>query len=263
MLTKNPNSRTARTDLPRQIRAATVTPEDADTDIRSSTAHKALENGNNGGFRREFSSDFQLEFEELMHWRRDVRQFQKDKEIDETILHRALSSAFHSAPSVGLSEPWRIVRVDSEESRLAALTNFREQNTKALEGYEGDKKQKYASLKLSGMNEAPVQLAIYCDDGTSKGLGLGAQSMPEMRRYSVVSAITLFWLAARSFGLGVGWVSILDPVRLNEDLGVSPDWTLVGYLCVGWPKEDNGTPELERFGWEKRTPLEDLVISSV
>lgn len=215
------------------------------------------------GFRREFSTDFQLEFEELMHWRRDVRRFQKDKVVDEDTLNRALLSAFHSAPSVGLSEPWRIVRVDSEHSRLAALKNFQEQNTKALNGYEGDKKQKYATLKLSGMKEAPVQLAIYCDDRTSKGSGLGAQSMPEMKRYSVVSAITLFWLAARCSGLGVGWVSILDPVRLTKDLGVSSDWTLVGYLCVGWPAEDNGTPELERHGWEKRTDIDDLVVSSV
>ena len=124
-------------------------------------------------------------------------------------------------------------RIDSEHSRKAALDNFLEMNAKALDGYKGSKKQQYASLKLSGMREAPVQLAIYCDDCTIKGNGLGAQSMTEMRRYSVVSAITLFWLAARSVGLGVGWVSILDPIRLTHDLNLSEDWTLVGYLCVG------------------------------
>mmetsp|Transcript_21494 Transcript_21494/g.46909 ORF Transcript_21494/g.46909 Transcript_21494/m.46909 type:complete len:299 (+) Transcript_21494:215-1111(+) len=235
----------------------------ADTSNTPGSTAVDTDTSSNGGFRREFSPAFRLEFEELMHWRRDVRRFQKDREVDEGVLNRALSSAFHSAPSVGMSEPWRIVRVDSDDARLAALTNFREQNTKALEGYEGEKKRKYASLKLAGMYEAPVQLAIYCDDGTTKGSGLGARSMPEMRRYSVVSAITLFWLAARSFGLGVGWVSILDPVRLTEDLGVSSDWTLVGYLCVGWPEEDNGTPELERVGWENRTALDDLDVSSV
>jgi len=215
-------------------------------------------------FRRDFSADFQLEFEELMRWRRDVRRFRKDKPVDEDILNRALSTAFHSAPSVGLSEPWRIVRVESKGARDAALNNFMEQNAKALEGYEGDddKKQTYASLKLSGMKEAPVQLAIYCDEASSKGSGLGARSMPEMKRYSVVSAITLFWLAARSFGLGVGWVSIIDPVKLTKDLGLSNDWTLVGYLCVGWPDEDNDAPELERFGWENRTVIEKLAIST-
>jgi len=214
-------------------------------------------------YRREFSTEFQHEFEELMHWRRDVRRFRKDKIVDEKILHRTLSSSFHSAPSVGLSEPWRIIRIDSEHSRQVALTNFQEMNAKALDGYKGGKKQQYASLKLSGMQEAPVQLAIYCDDSTSKGSGLGAQSMTEMRRYSVVSAITLFWLAARSVGLGVGWVSILDPIRLTHDLGLSEDWTLVGYLCVGWPEEDNDTPELERYGWEKRTSVDDMNITSI
>jgi len=145
----------------------------------------------------------------------------------------------------------------------AVLKNFELENARALQGYDGEKKQQYASLKLSGMKEAPVQLAIFCDDGTTKGAGLGAQSMPEMRRYSVVSAITLFWLAARCAGIGVGWVSILDAPKLREDLGVSSSWNMVGYLCVGYPEEDNDSPELERYGWEKRMASDDLVIISV
>jgi 5,6-dimethylbenzimidazole synthase len=84
--------------------------------------------------------------------------------------------------------------------------------------------------------------------------------MPEMRRYSVVGAITQFWLTARAHGLGVGWVSILDPDRLNADLNISKDWVLVGYLCVGWPEEASDRPELEKAGWEDRRrhlPIED------
>lgn len=213
--------------------------------------------------RRDFSPEFQLEFEALLHWRRDVRRFQKDKAVDEEVLNRALTTAFRSAPSVGLSEPWRIVRVESEAAREAVLSNFEIENDKALQGYDGEKRQKYASLKLSGMREAPVQLAIFCDDGTAKGAGLGAQTMPEMKRYSVVSAITLFWLAARCARIGVGWVSILDALKLREDLGVSSDYVLVGYLCVGYPEEDNDSPELERYGWEKRMASDDFVITSV
>lgn len=102
------------------------------------------------------------------------------------------------------------------------------------------------------MREAPVQLAIYCDESTLKGRGLGAGTMPEMRRYSVVSAVMQFWLYARAEGIGVGWVSILDPVALSRDLDVPADWKLVGYLCVGYPEEANDTPELERAGWEER-----------
>lgn len=230
---------------------------------QSAISHDEKDNSDNDNtIRRDFSPAFQSEFEQLMHWRRDVRRFQKDKPVDEEVLNRALSSAFQSAPSVGLSEPWRIVRVESAAAKEAVLQNFERENDKALNGYDGDKKQKYASLKLSGMREAPVQLAIFCDDATIKGAGLGAQTMPEMRRYSVVSAITLFWLAARCAGIGVGWVSILDATKLRADLGVSSSWELVGYLCVGYPEEDNDTPELERFGWEKRMS-EDLVITSV
>ena len=84
--------------------------------------------------------------------------------------------------------------------------------------------------------------------------------MPEMRRYSVVGAINYFWLAARTYGLGVGWVSILNPDQLSRDLDVPADWTLVAYLCVGWPLADDDTPELERAGWEDRRghlPIED------
>ena len=213
--------------------------------------------------RRDFTPDFQLEFEQLMHWRRDVRRFQKDRPVDEKVLQRAIKSAFRSAPSVGLSEPWRIVRVESERARKAVLKNFEVENADALNGYAGDKRRKYASLKLSGMVEAPVQLAVFCDDGTTKGAGLGARTMPEMRRYSVVSAITLFWLAARSAGIGVGWVSILDAHKLGKDLGVPSDWALVGYLCIGYPEEDNDSPELERCGWETRMGDDDFVIASV
>ena len=110
----------------------------------------------------------------------------------------------------------------------------------------------YAGLNLSGMRDAPVHLAVYCDEATDKGSGLGAKTMPEMRRYSVVGAINLFWLAARARGLGVGWVSILDQAQLAEDLTVSTDWRLVAYLCVGWPETNDTTPELETSGWDTR-----------
>ncbi|MDX1779930.1 MAG: 5,6-dimethylbenzimidazole synthase [Thalassovita sp.] len=168
--------------------------------------------------------------------------------------------AFLMAPSVGLSEPWRVIRVQNDAARQAALKNFKAANAEALSGYGGDKAKLYANLKLSGMQDAPVQLAVFCDDATGKGAGLGAGTMPDTRRYSVVSAINLFWLAARARGIGVGWVSILDPDQLRRDLEVPDSWTLVGYLCVGWPEANDDTPELERAGWEDRRghlPIEE------
>lgn len=200
----------------------------------------------------EFSDTFRAELWRLMRMRRDVRRFRTDP-VDEAVLTRCLDS-FRLAPSVGLSEPWRVLRVTSPEARAAALDNFRTANAAALAGYDGDRARLYASLKLSGMEEAPVQLAVFCDDETAKGHGLGARTMPEMRRYSVVAAITLFWLALRAEGLGLGWVSVLDPDRLARDLDVPGGWRLIGYFCIGWPETLSDTPELETSGWERRRP---------
>lgn len=199
-----------------------------------------------------FSKDFQDELHTLMKWRRDVRHFDTT-DIPQDILIDCLN-AFQLAPSVGLSEPWRIVRVTSEAARELALENFKSANADALAGYTGEKAKTYAGLKLSGMSDAPEQIAVFCDEATAKGQGLGAKTMPEMRRYSVVSAIMAFWLTLRSRGLGLGWVSILDPVQLRDDLDVSTDWHLVAYLCIGYPKQDTLTPELETVGWETRQP---------
>ncbi len=204
-----------------------------------------------------FSDAFQSDLETLMRWRRDVRRFRSDP-VDEALLRQCLD-AMLLAPSVGLSEPWRVIRVESAAARNAALTNYQSTNADALAGYCGDKAEIYAGLKLSGMQEAPVQLAIFCDEETPKGSGLGAGTMPEMRRYSVVAAIMLLWLAARARGLGLGWVSILDPDRLCRDLAVPESYALVGYFCLGWPEEVADSPELEGTGWETRRghlPLE-------
>lgn len=205
-----------------------------------------------------FPETFRTDLVRLMAWRRDVRRFRPDP-VDEAVLARCLS-AFSLAPSVGLSEPWRLIRVTSPEARAAALANYRAANDQALAGYDGEDAARYATLKLSGMQDAPVQIAVWCDEGTGKGRGLGAAQMPEMRAYSVVTAIGYFWLAARAEGLGVGWVSILDPDRLARDLDAGPDWRLIGYLCIGWPEAEQPTPELERLGWESRAatlPIED------
>ena len=197
-----------------------------------------------------FPKEFQDDLVDLMRWRRDVRRFRRNPVPDEAVA--ACLEAMGLAPSVGLSEPWRVLRVESDAARAAALRNFEAANADALAGYRGEKAALYAGLKLSGMREAPLHLAIFCDDGTEKGAGLGAGTMPEARRYSVVAAVMNFWLAARARGLGVGWVSILDPARLAADLGAEPGWSLVAYLCVGWPEEAHLEPELERAGWESR-----------
>jgi len=200
---------------------------------------------------RRFDAGFRGEFTELLAWRRDVRRFRPGP-VPEATLDRLLGLTVF-APSVGNCQPARFVRVDDQARREAVRANFEAANGQALGAYCGERAKLYATLKLAGLREAPVHLAVFCDETTEQGFGLGAQSMPETRRYSAVCALHTFWLAARAYGLGVGWVSILDPTRLAQTLEVPSEWSFVGYLCVGWPQQENLTPELERAGWQART----------
>jgi 5,6-dimethylbenzimidazole synthase len=139
-------------------------------------------------------------------------------------------------------------------TRAEIRAEFERANAEALAGYSGEQAALYARLKLAGLDCAPVHLAVFADRGTSKGSGLGRRTMPEMLEYSVIAAITTLWLAARAHGVGLGWVSILDPARVRAILAVDAEWHLVAYLCLGFPEEESQIPELERAGWEKREP---------
>ena len=198
----------------------------------------------------EFDARFREEFEELIKWRRDVRRFKREP-VDPNLVDHLLGLTDY-APSVGLSQPWRFVKIEGDQARQAVIGSFERCNADALAAYGQEDKALYAKLKLEGLREAPVQFAVFSDESTPKGKGLGRQTMPEMLRYSVVTAIHTFWLAARAYGIGVGWVSILDPEEIRQIAGVPEDWVLVAYLCVGWPEAESLQPELERKGWEKR-----------
>ncbi len=160
------------------------------------------------------------------------------------------------APSVGLSQPWRFVLVDDARRRQAIIENFEACNRDAARSYAGEQAAAYARLKLAGLKEAPHHLAIFADETTPLGHGLGLRTMPEMAGYSVVAAICNLWLAARAQGVGMGWVSILDPAGVTASLDVPPDWRLIGYFCLGYPEKEDDRPELERDGWEDRRASE-------
>jgi 5,6-dimethylbenzimidazole synthase len=206
-----------------------------------------------------FDAAFRAQFRDLVLWRRDVRRFRSDPIARERI--DALLEIASHAPSVGLSQPWRFVHVDSAERRLAVVRSFTDANEKALAGYSGEKQAIYAGLKLAGLKEAPVHLAVFSDDATHTGSGLGQQTMPETLHYSVVAAIQTLWLAARADGIGMGWVSILDPKAVTRVLDVPKSWSLVAYLNLGLPAEEHLDPELERHHWEVRADLEDVVFT--
>jgi len=198
----------------------------------------------------DFDIAFKERFADLVRWRRDVRRFRSDP-IDPCLIEKLLALASH-APSVGLSQPWRFVLVESPERRVEIRDNFAAANKAALDGYAGERQARYARLKLEGLAQAPVHLAVCADEATAQGAGLGRRTMPETIRYSVVAAIQTLWLAARAEGLGVGWVSILDPDAARATLDLPADWSLVAYLCLGWPAQEHDVPELEREGWEQR-----------
>lgn len=198
-----------------------------------------------------FNDMFRADLARLLAWRRDVRRFRTDP-VPPALIGRLLD-VVQLAPSVGNSQPWRWVAVDDPVRRQAIRDNFQHCNEAAKAGQADDRQAQYAALKLEGLRTAPVQFAVFCDSGTGQGHGLGRSTMPETMAYSTVAAITTFWLAARAEGVGVGWLSILDPDRVKSALEVDPGWRFIAYLCVGWPEEEHDDPELVRHGWQART----------
>ncbi len=204
-----------------------------------------------------FDEAFRTAFAQLVRLRRDIRAFRPDP-VDSGVLHRCMELAHH-APSVGYAQPWRFVQV-TDRTRIEAIAQaFERANAEALAATEESDRALYARLKLAGIREAPVQMAVFCDEATKTGRRLGARTMPETRAYSVVCAIHTLWLALRAHGLGLGWVSILHPQDVAAALGTPPEWRFIAWLCIGHPAvPPHETPELERVGWERRLPLEKV-----
>jgi 5,6-dimethylbenzimidazole synthase len=205
-----------------------------------------------------FDAAFRARLRDLFVWRRDVRRFRPDA-LPPGTLERLIDIA-GLAPSVGLSQPWRFVVVDDPVRRAAVRAQFKACNADALAAYAGELAAKYAALKLAGLEEAPCQFAVFADRATAIGHGLGRRTMPEMAEYSAVTAVATMWLAARAEGIGMGWVSILDPARLGATLDVPPAWRFIGYFCLGYPQAESDRPELERAGWEARRSPQDCVL---
>ena len=202
-----------------------------------------------------FDDQFRHQLRELFVWRRDVRRFRTDP-LPDGALERLIDIACLS-PSVGLSQPWRFVIVQDAARRSAVVEDYKACNADALASYSGERATQYATLKLSGLAEAPGHLAVFADKASDIGHGLGRMTMTETIEYSVVAAICSMWLAARAEGFGLGWVSILNPARIHAILDVPESWRFIGYFCIGYPQAEFDRPELERANWEyRRTPTE-------
>jgi 5,6-dimethylbenzimidazole synthase len=193
-----------------------------------------------------------------IHERRDVRsQFLPDP-IAPDILARLLQAAHH-APSVGFMQPWDFVVIDSIEIKRAVKALYAQANADAANNYSGDRAAQYRRLKLEGIVDSPINLCITCDRERGGPHVLGRSTMLETDLFSTCLAVQNLWLAARAEGIGVGWVSIVDPAMLAETLKLPRHVQPVAYLCLGYVSEFLPKPELEMAGWRSRLPLEQLL----
>ena len=208
------------------------------------------------------SEDFSLAERDALYraiaLRRDVRAEFSAAPVEDDVLARILGAA-HQAPSVGLSQPWRFIVIREIATRRAVHAAFSRANEAAATAYEIEQGAAYRELRLAGILDAPINVCVTCDEDPQRGSGLGRRTMPETARYSTVCAVQNLWLAARVEGVGVGWVSIVDPGDLRALLGIPSAIAIVAYLCLG--KVDVFAPlaDLERDRWEARLPLREVV----
>jgi len=191
--------------------------------------------------------------------RRDVRDEFLDKPLPDELVKRLLTAA-HSAPSVGLMQPWNFVLVRAPETRERIWQAFRRANDEAALMFAEEQQAKYRSLKLEGIRKAPLSICVTCDRTRGGAVVLGRTHNPQMDVYSTVCAVQNLWLAARAEGVGVGWVSIFHEAEVKAILGIPDHIEIVAWLCLGYVDRLYQQPELAVKGWRQRLPLEELVF---
>jgi len=196
---------------------------------------------------------------DIMVNRRDVRGNRfLNRPIEEEKLNQILLAAVN-APSVGFSQPWEFVLVKSNEIKQQIKDSFNQENEKASTLFKDEKQKEYNKLKLEGIFEAPLNIAIFYSH--SENPILGQTSMAEVGLYSVVCAIQNMWLMARALNIGMGWVSIIDPEKVKQILKAPKKNKLVGYFCLGYTSHFLKQPELEILKWESRKQVAELIFN--
>jgi 5,6-dimethylbenzimidazole synthase len=191
--------------------------------------------------------------------RRDMRRFTPGAEVRDEVLARLLAAA-HAAPSVGLMQPWRFLRITDESlrRRIHALVDEERPLTAAA---LGERDGEFLALKVEGILECAELLVVALRDGREQHV-FGRRTLPQMDLASVSCAIQNLWLAARAEGLGVGWVSLFDPDRLAALLDMPAGAEPVAILCVGPVPEFPDRPALELDGWAAGRPLAEFVCEN-
>lgn len=190
--------------------------------------------------------------------RRDVRSHFTSKPIDEKILSQILHAAHH-APSVGFSQPWNFILIKDYEIRKKIKESFETEKMHSSKLVEEPRRTKYLSFKLEGILDSPLNICVTYDPSKFGPFVIGRSSIPETGLYSVCCAVQNLWLAARSEGVGVGWVSILSNNILKNLLELPEHVVPVAYLCLGYVSEFATRPDLESSGWLSRLKLQDVV----
>ena len=188
--------------------------------------------------------------------RRDVRGNNFiNKKISKNKLDIILQSALN-APSVGYSQPWQFIVVDEEKKDLV-YKHFTKSFEKSKKKFFD--KPLYNSLKLEGIKESNINIAVYYKKSTHNILG--QTYMKRTGEYSVVCAILNMWLTARALNIGMGWVSILKPKKINKIFNVDKnEYKFIAYLCFGYTKEFYNEPELKKLKWNKKKKLKDCIL---
>lgn len=190
--------------------------------------------------------------------RRDVRRNFLPTPIPDEVLTRLLTAAHH-AGSVGFMQPWDFVIIRNHATKGAVKNLFRQANAEAAMLYQGQRASLYRSLKLEGIEEAPINICVTCSRRRGGRHVLGRSTVRDTDLYSTCCAIQNLWLAARAEGIGVGWVSILDHGALKRVLGVPKPVKILAYLCLGYVSDFATQPDLETAGWRTRIPVDELI----
>lgn len=196
----------------------------------------------------------------VMSERRDMRHFTPNSVVPEDVLRRILEAA-HMAPSVGLMQPWRFLRITDPAMRSAIkelVDAERIQTGEAL----GPREAEFLALKVEGIRDCAELFVVALGDDRERHI-FGRRTMPHMDLASVSCAIQNMWLAARAEGLGLGWVSLFDPAELAALLGMPGGADPIAVLCVGPVPEFPDRPELEIVGWTTARPLDELVYTNI
>jgi nicotinate-nucleotide--dimethylbenzimidazole phosphoribosyltransferase len=201
-----------------------------------------------------FSDEARRAVYEVIELRRDVRHFVPDAPVDDAAVERILHAA-HRAPSVGFSQPWGFVLVRDVERRTRIRESFLRCRDAEAARYDPARREQYLAYRLEGLLEAPLNLCVAVDLRPQGEAILGTTAQPEAVRASACCAVQNLWLAARAEGIGVGWVSIVEPQVLRRELALPPGVEPIAYLCVGHPVAFRVKPMLEEVGWRPRRPL--------